>query len=182
MRAFKAFVILMTLTWVAGCHKDEANQGIVVPNGDFEDWVSSPAPQLWQTNSCPLCLPPYETYIVQQDTNAYQGSFAAKIIANGVYQTKAENKFAIPYHPTVLSAYVKSGVTTTDSLLISIKLLRNAVTVDSGQWINTASIAGYTKINIPITNNATLADSASIKITGGKNRSTVLWIDYVTLQ
>lgn len=158
---------------------------IPVPNGDFEMW-STQLPVAWETNSCPPCVPAYETYIVQQDTDAYQGQYAAKFIYNNVYPARAENHFSISRHPEELNAFVKCNLAANDSVHISVTLFHNNVAVDDGDWYGTTSITSYTQIQVPISQNAAQADSVSIVIEGGHINAypfnnTELWIDAVSL-
>lgn len=192
MKTFKIVLLLCISFAATSCRKDEViptpapqQQNIPVPNGDFENW-SVLSPDNWTTNSCPACVPPYETYIVQQDSSAYQGQFAAKFIYNNVYAAWAHNGFAVTSHPVELSAYVKCNLVTTDSVLIRVKLFNNNVEVDSGEWYGTSSITNYTQILIPISQNASQADSVSIYLEGGHRSSliwnnTEFWVDKVEL-
>jgi len=191
MKTIHAFLLLAAAFGITSCTKDNNVQPgplaltIAVPNGDFETW-SNVLPADWETNSCPLCLPPYDMYLVRQDTSAYQGQFAAKFIYNNVFPSVAANGFAISSHPVDLKAYVKCNLATNDSVRITVTLFNNNVVVDNGEWYGTISYANYTQIQVPISQNATQADSVSIYIEGGHvNASplpnTELWVDEVTL-
>ena len=70
MKALTLFItVLFTLPFF-GCKKNIADQQIIpIPNGDFELWDDVPNLLSWETNSCPACVPPYETYIVQKVTD-----------------------------------------------------------------------------------------------------------------
>ena len=174
---FVSFIILLF-----GCSKTDSPQEIIlIPNGDFENWDNTPSLLNWQTNSCPLCVPPIDTYVVKQDANAYNGQFDAKFIYNNVYAAWATNKFSIPKHPSLLTGYVKCNLTGMDTIRINISLYKNMILVDSGNWIGNSSIANYTQLNIPITQNKPDADSALIRIEGGKKTGTVLWVDNLYL-
>jgi hypothetical protein len=191
MKTIKTLLILCIAFGVASCSKEKdvtvpALPQQIIPNHDFESWTDQ-LPVSWQTNSCPACVPPFETYIVQQDTDAYQGQFAAKFIYNNVYAAWAENTFSVTGHPAHLTAYVKSNLAANDSVLIRIKLFNNNTEVDSGEWHGTASIANYTQIVIPISQNATQADMAKIYIEGGNvnaapGNNTELWVDQLELE
>jgi hypothetical protein len=192
MKTMNAFFLLLAAIGAAGCSKDPVVQppastsSIAVPNGDFENW-NNQLPAGWQTNSCPPCVPAYETYIVQQDTGAYQGQFAAKFMYNNVYAAWAENGFAISAHPQQLEAHVKCHLAANDSVGIHVKLFHNNAQVDDGHWYGTASINGYTQVIVPVTQNSALADSAVITIEGGHVNAwplpnTELWVDEVSLQ
>jgi hypothetical protein len=181
------FGVFMTIFCSLSCSKVNTNQeAILIPNGDFENWNLNSL-QNWESNSCPLCLPAYESHVIKQEPNAYHGAYAAKFIYNSVYMAWAQNKFSIQHHPSILTSYVKCDLFGADTVSIKIKLFYNGVTVDSGQWLGTSSIAGYTKIDIPITQNFSKADTAVIRIEGGHefdfaNKTTDFWIDYLTLQ
>ena len=81
MKMLKLFLLLILLLTLFSCKKSISNQdNINIPNGDFELWDNMPNLISWQTNSCPACVPPWETYIVQKVTDASHGQFAAKFI------------------------------------------------------------------------------------------------------
>src|SRR4029077_8481519 len=136
MKPGKLIIGIVFLTIAISCSKQNNNaQVIVIPNGDFEDWGGGPLPSIWQTNSCPYCVPPFETYVVQQDSNAaYHGKYAAKFIYNNVFAAFARNRFPIPDHPSMLKAFVKCNMFGADTVLIKIVLFSHATVVDSGQW------------------------------------------------
>ncbi len=161
-----------------GCKKDSSTQqNISIPNGDFELWDNSSLLNAWQTNSCPVCVPPYETYIVKKVTDAHSGRFAAEFIYNNVYASSAINKFAISLHPSLLTGYIKSKIASGDSATIHVDLLSRGNVIDSGNLSGTSSIANYKKIEIPISQNSSIADSAIIKIVGGTKAGTELYVD-----
>lgn len=186
MKIFKTPILLPAIIALLSCNKDKTTQAITIPNGDFENWTTTPLPENWKTNSCPLCLPPFETYIVRQEASAYHGQFAAKFIYNSVYIAWAENKFYIPGHPSNLTAYVKCNLYGPDTVAIKIKLFHNSAVADSGYWLGTASTTGYMKISIPITQNASKVDSALIRIEGGQKKvsggSTEFCVDNLSFQ
>lgn len=169
--------MLLILTFLS-CKKQAANQQIIpIPNGDFEQWDNMPTLNVWQTNSCPACVPPYETYIVQKTTDAANGQFAAKLIYNTVYSSYANNKFSISSHPGLLSGYIKSNITNGDTAFIFIDLFSGNNVVDKGYFYETSSNANYRKIEIPISQTVKNIDSALIKIIGGKKQNTELFVD-----
>jgi len=158
-----------------------------IPNGDFENWDGMPRLFDWNTNSCPVCVPDTNPYTVQKESNyVYHGRYAALLIYNYAYPAWAENKFPITFHPSSLTGYVRCINAGSDSVCIKIKLVKNRVVVDSGQWVSTSSISNYEKITIPITQHANNADSVLIRIQGGhkynSTGSTSLWVDYLNLQ
>jgi hypothetical protein len=190
MKVFKCLIVFSAMVAFAGCKKDKIvmqTNATVIPNGDFENWDNMSLLENWKTNSCPACVPPFETYIVQRDTNAYHGKFAAKFIYNNVYAAWAENKFKLDGHPASLTAYTKCNLYGNDTVSVKIRLFRNSAVIDSGQWFGTSSINTYTKIVIPISQNSLQADSAQISIKGGHkigypSKNTEFWVDYLTLQ
>ena len=171
-------VIIFIMLIFLSCKKESNNpHTIAIPNGDFEQWDNTQDLLIWQTNSCSACVPPFETNIVQQVTNAENGKFAAKFVYNNVYSSYATNKFAISLHPTSLTGYIKSTIANGDTAMIRIELFSGNNIVDNGNFYETSSNANYRKINIPISQTATNVDSASIKIVGGKKQNTELTID-----
>jgi len=181
----KSIIILISIIILSACTKDNAKL-IQIPNGDFESWTNL-LPNNWVTNSCPYCLPAFETYIIQQDTPAYEGKYAAKFIYNNVYAATAENKFALSEHPDYLTANVKCNHFGNDTVSVKIKLLKNSIAVDSGQWLGTSTMINYIQIKIPISQTTTQVDSAVINIKGGNKiglpaNNTELWIDNLELK
>ncbi len=187
MKNLKLIILFLLLAILSSCKKNPNNpknpnsQIIAIPNSDFEQWNSGPVLINWQTNSCPLCMSPINEYVVEKDSLAYHGKYAAKFIYNGLYKSRAQNKFAISIHPTLLTGYINSTITPGDTAKISIDIFYNKQVVDSGKLYETSSTANYKKFEIPITSNSLKADSAEITITGGGKLNTELTIDYLTL-
>src|ERR1700692_3430171 len=100
------FFILITIIVLQSCTKVGPLPQFAIPNGDFESWTADDYLPGWKSNSCPVCVPPYETYDVQKTTQAYHGQYAAKFLYNGVYPAYANNKFAVAGHPSLLAGYV----------------------------------------------------------------------------
>ncbi len=176
------FTWLLLVSTVISCNKennnDSNNQQIIpIPNGDFEFWDNMPNLNTWQTNSCPACAPPYETYIVKKVTDATSGQFAAKFIFNNVYKSYANNKFQISLHPSLLTGYLKSNITSGDTATIHIDFFSGSSIVDSGNLFETTTTTNYRKIEIPISQNNQIIDSALIKIIGGRKVNTEIYID-----
>jgi len=187
MKARKNIIILIVFIAIAGCTKDRIGQSNLIPNGDFESWSENLLLANWESNSCPFCDPPFETYIVQKDSSAYHGKFAAKFIYNNIYAAWAENKFSLSAHPLFLGGYVKCNLYGTDTVSVRIKLYMNKEVVDSGEWLGTSSIADYQHIDIPISQHSSQVDSALIRITGGHRtgpagKNTEFWVDYLNLE
>ena len=170
-------LILFVLTFLS-CKKDSTNQQTIsIPNGDFELWDNTSNLYNWQTNSCPVCVPPFETYIIQKVTDASHGQYAAKFIYNNVYRSLAFNKFAISLHPTLLTGFIKSNIENGDTATIHIDLFFENNIVDTGNFYETSSNLSYKKIEIPISQISDSADSALIKIVGGKKNKSELFVD-----
>ena len=170
-----------------------------IPNADFEYWT--PASQgiypvgythtQKETNSCPLCMPQYTTYIVQKDSvNVYHGNYSALLLYNntrglGYDPPWLKKKFAVQDHPTALNVYVKDSLFGPDTVAIDIKIFdSNNAVVDSGYWQSTTSIYQFQHITIPITTSSSTADSVSIYIRGGRyirdttsGDKTLFWVD-----
>jgi hypothetical protein len=172
--------LLITITLVLtvlGCEKNRTDQiDFAIPNGDFEQWENETL-SIWQTNSCPFCVPPYETYIVQKESDAAHGQFSAKLVYNNVYRSVATNKFAISVHPSALAAYIKSNIATGDTAILRVDLFLNNAVVDTGVWLETSSTTYYKKLEIQISQNNSKVDSALITILGGQIQSTELVVD-----
>ena len=175
--AFFIIYILISLA-IFSCKKDITSQQVIlIPNGDFELWDNMPTLLYWKTNSCPACDPPYETYIVQKVTDSSNGLFAAKLIFNNVYNSFAYNKFPLSSHPTLLTGYIKSNIANSDTVIIHIDIFSGNNIVDTGSWFETTSTPNYTKIKIPVSQNASSVDSALITICGGKKQNTEFYVD-----
>jgi hypothetical protein len=182
MKAKALIIMMLFLLTFSSCKKETANQQIIpIPNGDFEQWDNMPNLAIWKTNSCPACLPSYETYIIQKVTDAAHGHFAAKFIYNGVYSSYAKNKFSISAHPNLLTGYVKSSIASGDTAMICIDLFSGSNIVDNGNFYETSSNMNYRKIEIPISQTTANIDSAQILVVGGKKQNTELFVDNLIL-
>lgn len=180
---FVQFMIFAAL--YVSCNKNDSGvrySALPIPNGDFENWNALPIPDDWHTNSCPLCVPPYETYIVQKATDAEHGQFAAKFVYNNVYKSFAEIKFPISVHPNLLTAYTKSNIGPGDTATIHVELFAGRNIVDQGIYYETASSSLYKKVQIPITQTTQAVDSAFIRIEGGKIQQTEFSVDNLQFQ
>ena len=147
-----------------------------IPNSGFEYWTNL-QPDDWETNSCPYCNPPYETYVVRQDSDACEGTFSAKFINNNVYSSWAESKIETTIHPLNLFACVKSDIQIGDSVIIDVFIYYNGEVVDEGHWLNKSTILNYSNIKIPISQNSISVDSIKIKVSGGTQINTILFAD-----
>src|SRR6185312_4531167 len=156
-----------------------------IPNCDFESWTADDELKEWKTNSCPACVPAFNTYIVQKTSEAYHGQYAAKFLYNGVYSAAASAKFAVTGHPVELTGYVKCQLYANDTAFIKVRVFKANIVVDSGIWKSTELINKYTVFSLPITQSTATADSVSISIRGGQRTtdggSSTLWVDYLSL-
>lgn len=173
----KLFFTVVILLALFSCKKTVSNQeNLTIPNGDFEQWDVNQNLNIWQTNSCPLCVPPWQTYIVQKTTDAVHGQFAADFIYNNYYATFATNKFAISSHPLSLTTYIKSNIINGDTATLHVVLFSNNNVVDNGNWYETTTM-DYRKLEIPITQTNPKIDSAEIIIIGGNKVGTIFFVD-----
>jgi len=157
---------------VALCFYNAAAQ---VPNPGFEQWTNL-LPDYWTTNSCPFCDPPWESYIVRQDSDAYSGNYNADLYANGVFKPFAYTIFPVSARPRMLRFYAKvdfppcindSGFPA-DTVMAKVELLNNSIAFISGSWQYTGqSISNYQLIEIYLPTSATPFDSCRIRFEGG---------------
>jgi hypothetical protein len=149
-----------------------------IPNNDFENWDAQPVLLNWETNSHPLTLPPYDPYIVKQDTDRYSGSYAANFYGNGFLKPFAKTTFAVAFHPVALEARIKynfppcvndNGFSQQDTISIVVELLNNGTVVDAGKWQYQSAgfLSSYQLLSIPVSQNSGVFDSCRITITGG---------------
>lgn len=148
-----------------------------IPNADMEYWDNAPLLLQWETNSRPMTLPPWEPYIVKQDTERYSGNFAANLYANGMFKAYGIATFPVSYHPQNLSLYYKlsfapcvndNGFPDKDTASVLVEMLNSGAVVDQGYWESTTTSFNYSQLVIPISQNATVFDSCRITMMGGK--------------
>ena len=146
-----------------------------IPNAGFENWTDIGGwyvnPDNWQTSNAQLSCSG-----VNKDSNSYQGNFAAQILTLGCAGW-AQTQFPLTTHPLNLYCYVRISLTGIDTVSIRIELLNNGNVADNGLWTDTTNIAGFTLITIPITQNASVIDSAIIYMQSGNNSGTELIVD-----
>lgn len=184
----KIFILLPSVIWALSVFAQTSEQD-TIPNADFEYW-SGGYPENWETNSCPPCVPPYETYIAQKDSiNVYHGNFSIKLLYNNTHgfgydPPWIKTKFPVLNHPASLEVAVKCELFGNDTVSIGVKVFVNNNVVDSGYWQSTTSINQFQQISIPITTSSTIADSILIHIIGGKairdstlSNDTKFWVD-----
>jgi PKD repeat protein len=148
-----------------------------IPNPGMENWTSEPTLIGWQTNSHPLTLPPYDPYIVRKDTHAFSGNYAANLYANGVFKAIAKTTFPITQIPQNLSLWKmvsfppcvnEIGYPDKDTVSVLVEILYNGAVVDLGYWETSIGNFSYEQLMIPISQNASLADSCRITMQGGR--------------
>ncbi len=179
-------IILIAIVALQSCKKGAPGPQFTIPNSDFENWTSDDYLQDWTSNSCPACVPPFETYIVQKTTEAYHGRYAANLVYNGVYAAYISNKFAVTGHPSALSGYAKCQLYGDDTVSVKVRVYNANVVVDSGQWLSTASLSSYKPFTVNLTHSSAHADSVLILIKGGNkmdsnHNGSALWVDYLSL-
>lgn len=148
-----------------------------IPNADMEQWNNGPVLAGWQTNSYPLTLPPWEPYIVQQDTDHYSGTYSANFIGNGQFHSWGTTTFPLSQPLQQVSFYAKlrfppcvndAGFAERDTVGVVVEVLNNGVAVDSGKATFTNGWNNWTKITVPVSSGAAQFDSCRITLTGGK--------------
>ena len=182
MRTAALFIVSALIIAMQGCKKERPLPTAPnIPNADFEGWSSTDYLQNWSTNSCALCVPAVNTYIVQKTTDAYHGQYAAELIYNGVYPAMASSIFAVSSHPSSLIGYAKCQIIGTDTVSVKVVVYSQNNIVDGGVWVNTEPITNYSQFVVPISQNSDRADSVKIVIKSGSHEiGTVLWIDYLS--
>ncbi|MDW8420038.1 MAG: PKD domain-containing protein [Chitinophagales bacterium] len=150
-----------------------------IPNHSFEMWDFQPRLLMWENNSYPLTLPPYDPYIIRKDTQAFSGQFAATFVGNGVLKPWARTTFPVSVQYQSLSAWVKysfppcvnvPSFIEKDTVSITVEMLNGTTVVGQGKW-SASSIMGnpnYHKINIIINYTSNTFDSCRITIQGGR--------------
>ena len=147
-----------------------------IPNSDMENWTNAPTLIGWETNSQPLTLPPFDPYVVRKDSDAFTGTLAADLHANGVFKPYAKATFAVPTHPHHLSLYYKlqfapcvndSNFAQKDTASVLVELLNQGAVVDMGYWQSTITNFNYAQLIVPVSQNAAMFDSCRITLTGG---------------
>jgi len=146
----------------------------LVPNSGFEQWTDQ-YPDQWFTNSCPQCDPPWESYIVRQDTDAFSGNYSANLYSNGVFKPFAYTTFPVAGRPLKLRfqskvlfpACINTG-STTDTVMAKVEIFYNGLVVDSGMWSYSGqNIQTYQPIEVPLSITSFSFDSCRIYFEGG---------------
>jgi hypothetical protein len=153
-----------------------------IPNGDFEYWHTGCAPGA--CNYCPdnwwIFCDFHQQWGFYQDADSYHGNYALRGENTSGLQSMTFKKCNLTIHPAALSCYVKSDYLS-NSISITITLYKNSNPVDTGKWSGTNLVNSYNKIVIPITQNSSTADSASILILGSASSGHYFLIDYFQL-
>ena len=177
------FFVFACFLFGTSCKKSvTSTHGLTIPNGDFELWDSQPKLLNWQTNSCPLCMVQMNMYLVQKDSLAYTGQWAAGFVSNFSFPGIAQQTFAIDEPTHVLSATIRSNISAGDTASIKVYLISNKQVFDSGIWYETSSTPQYKTITIPFTPvTGIMPDSAKIIITGCKKVTSSFTVDHLYL-
>jgi hypothetical protein len=152
--------------------------GQTIPNAGFENWTydiwSNYNPDNWEHSNADF----QGAKIIK--SIGYQGNWAlgAENFFGGMFAF-AKCTFPLINHPEILNAFVKTAFSNIDSVSIEIFIYHNGVAVDSGKWINTnlSPIAVWTPISIQVTQFNTNVDSVEIRINGGVQPGTILYVD-----
>jgi hypothetical protein len=174
------WVYLFLVMALLSCSKSNSNinyTSIQIPNGDFESWDGINVLQQWQTNSCPPCVPAYDSYVIKKVTDAEQGQFAAKFIYNSVFRSLSELKFPISEYPSLLTGYVRSTIASGDTAFIQVDLFDGRNIIETVKYLETSSTARYKKIQVQFNRTGMTVDSAYIRIEGGKAQGTEFTVD-----
>jgi hypothetical protein len=152
--------------------------GQTIPNAGFENWTTD----IWQNDNpdnwdhSNLDIQPAKIFV----SPGYQSNWALGAISfGGGMFAFAKCKFPVISHPASLNAFVKTEFSNIDSVNIEIFIYHNGLAVDSGKWINTnlSPIATWTPISISITQSTSSVDSVEIRINGGVQQGTILYVD-----
>lgn len=149
-----------------------------IPNASFEDWNSGPILNEWISNSYPQTLPPWNPYIVMQDTDRVHGVYSANLIGNGIMKPFIRKTFQLgTVFPQSLSLSFKlvfpscvndSNWSEKDTVAIKLTSYNNGFETGFDVWESSLNQFSWTHLIIPITNFSQQADSFSIEISGGK--------------
>ncbi len=167
-----------------------------IPNPGFENWNPGPVPDRWSINSHPLTLPPWDPYIIRQDSglNAYQGQYSLNLHANGFLKAVTSARFPLQGRPDSLVFWYKiqfppcvndPGYLQRDTVSVEVRFLFRGQIVQQMKWETLQSQLSYTRLALPMPVLSNYADSCEISFTGGKiyggcgfiPASTEFWID-----
>jgi hypothetical protein len=144
----------------------------------MEFWTGSPQLIDWTTNSYPLTMPPYDPYIVRQDTNSHSGKYAATFFGNGILTPTATTTFPLGNQsPTHLRFWYRllfppcvndPGFTEKDTAFVRLDILHQGQVVQTALWQSTLSQLDYTPVYLPVPAVTSSFDSCRITLLGGK--------------
>jgi len=172
-----------------------------LPNSDFENWTNTPPhsiysgydqPDNWATGNAALNVAPGATAPTQKTTDAYSGTYAAKLVTQSIFgQLAAGNLFSgtfalnlthpeqsaqigIPYtdKPTGFNVYYKYTSVSGDSCAIYVYLFHKNTstlkrdTIGRAYFQSTTSTSSYALLSLPITYSTTdTPDSIAVVFT-----------------
>lgn len=178
-------IILISLFIITFLHYHfKANSQI--PNSDFEFWTHFGGPMsqnefdnpdYWHSSNT---MGPVSSSVGKDSINVYNGNYSAKLITAGS-AAYLKTGFLLAIHPYALEGYIMTTLNDSDTISFKILLFNNNVVVDSGIWLGTTNISSFSQIWTPITQNASVIDSAAIEIICGNHVGTTLTVDYLSL-
>ena len=149
-----------------------------IPNNGMEFWTGSPQLIDWVTNSYPLTMPPYDPYIVRQDTNSHSGKYAATFFGNGILTPTATTTFPLGNQaPTHLRFWYRllfppcvndPGFSDKDTAFVRLEVLHQGQVVQSVLWQSSVSQLDFFSVVLPIPAVTSPFDSCRITLLGGK--------------
>ena len=167
-----------------------------IPNPGFEDWNPGPVPDRWSINSHPWTLPPWDPYIIRQDSglNAHQGRYAMNLHSNGFFKAVTSARFPLNGRPDSLIFWYKlhfppcvndPGYPQQDTVSAEVRFLYRGQVLQQMKWEALESQLSYTRQALAMPALSSFADSCEIRFEGGKvyggcgfaAASTEFWID-----
>jgi hypothetical protein len=147
-----------------------------IPNSSFENWQYLPnatvRPTGWLDNDNSIAA-----WNVMPDSMANTGFLSAKI-EYASYRGILYSGFPVADHPLALNGFMKNYLNLGDTAIISIHVYSSAVLVDSGYMEIYGGIAtAFLPFTVSITQNASVADSCVITLTGGNMFGSISWFD-----
>jgi hypothetical protein len=147
-----------------------------IPNASFENWYYLPNNTVqatgWHDNNSSIAA-----WNVMPDSISVTGALSLEL--NYVsYRGIIWSGFPIANHPLSLDGYMKNYLNLGDTALISIHVYNSNTLVDSGHAEIYGGIATvFLPFTVNITQNASVADSCVITLTGGNMSGSISWFD-----
>lgn len=146
-----------------------------IPNPGFEVWTNFGGwydnPVSWETNNNQIFTP------VIKNTLPHQGNYALQVNQFGY----AKSKFPYSQSYGSVLCFVKTDVTSGDSVCIKVLSYFYGNVVDSSLWINKTSVANWSLQQIPFNQNHGPTDSLAIQIIGGHLTGTAIIVDDLSI-